>query len=81
MQPDELNVVAEQINAGAEIATVEPSLIEHMWKAMSSIPSELRHGTSTGLHAVASADPSRLPQNPEQRVGMMMRYNTDERTD
>lgn len=74
MQPDDLNAVTEQINAGAEIVTVEPSLIEQMWKAMSSIPNELRQGASTGLHAVASADPSRLPENPEQRVGMMVRY-------
>lgn len=74
MQPDDLNAVTEQINAGAEIVTVEPSLIEQMWKAMSSIPNELRQGTSTGLHAVASAGPSHLPQNPEQRVGMVVRY-------
>jgi hypothetical protein len=74
MQTDDLNLVTEQINAGAGIATIEPSLIEHMWKAMSSIPSELRQGTSTGLHTVASADPGRLPENPEQRVGMIMRY-------
>lgn len=74
MQTDELNVVTEQINAGAEVATVEPSLIEHMWQALSSIPKDLLQSTSVGLHAVASADPGRLPQNPEQRVGMMVRY-------
>lgn len=74
MQMDELNVVTEQINAGAEVASVDPGLIEQMWKAMSSIPRELRHGTSTGLYAVASGDPGSLPQNPEQRVAMAVRY-------
>ena len=74
MQTEDLNLVTEQINAGTEVASVDPGLIEQMWQAMSSIPSELRQGTSTGFHAVASAGPSRLPQNPEQRVGMMVRY-------
>jgi len=74
MQTDDLNVVTEQINAGTEIATVEPSLIEQMWKALSSIPKDLLQGNSVGLHAVASAGPNNLPENPEQRVGMMVRY-------
>jgi hypothetical protein len=74
MQIDDLNVVTEQINAGAEVASVDPGLIGQMWKALSSIPKELLQNTSMGLHAMASGDPDRLPQNPEQRVGMMVRY-------
>jgi hypothetical protein len=74
MQIEALNAVTEQINAGAEVASVEPVLIEQMWKAMSSIPRELRQGTLTGVHAVAPVDPGSLPQVPEQRVGMMVRY-------
>ena len=72
MQMDEMNIVTEQINAGAEIASVDPSLIEKIWKAINSISKELREGSSTGLHAVASA--GSYPEDPEQRVGGMIRY-------
>lgn len=74
MPIDDLSAATERINAGAEIASVEPSLIEHMWQAISSIPKEQRQSTGVGLHAVALGDPDRLPQNPDQRVAMLMRY-------
>ena len=73
MQDDDLGAVTERINAGAEVASVEPSLIEHIWNAMSSIPEEHGQSKTTGLHAVAG-DPKLFPQDPEQRVAMMMRY-------
>ena len=73
MQMDELNAVTEQINTGAEVPTVDPSLIEQIWKALSSVPKNISQGM-VGLHAVASGNPSLLPQSPEQRVGMMVRY-------
>ena len=74
MQMDEMNVVTEQINAGGEVPGVESSLIEQMWKATSSIPKDLLQGSSTGMHAVASAGPSSFPEDPEQRVGLLIRY-------
>jgi len=84
METDDPNAVTDRINAGAEIASVEPSLIEHMWQAISSIPREQRQGrtveilfkasTAVDLHAVAHGDPDLLPQDPAQRVAMMMRY-------
>lgn len=64
MEIDDLNAVTDRINAGAEIASVKPSLIEHMWQAISSIPREQRQSTGPGLHALAPGDPDRLPQNP-----------------
>jgi hypothetical protein len=78
MQADELNdkqnAVVDRINAGEEIASVEPALIEHLWTALNSIPREqlekLRGSTgSFGVHC----DPDLLPESPEKRVGMMMR--------
>ncbi len=73
MQIDDLDAAVDRINAGAEVATVEPSLIEYMWKRISSIPRELRQSTSPGHFAVL-ADPDRFPQNPDQRAAMMIRY-------
>jgi len=74
MEMDKLNAVMGQINEGARIAAVDPELIEQMWKALSSVPKDMSQGM-VGLHAVASGNPSLLPQNPEQRVGMMVRYS------
>jgi hypothetical protein len=74
LQIADLNAVTDRINAGAEIASVEPSLIEHTWQAISSIPREQRQNTGIDLHAVAHGDPDLLPQDPAQRVAMMMRY-------
>lgn len=73
MQIDDLDAAVDRINAGAEVATVEPSLIEYMWKRISSIPREQRKSTSAGFCGVL-ADPDRLPQNPDQRAAMMIRY-------
>jgi hypothetical protein len=57
MPIDDLSAAIDRINAGAEIASVEPSLIGHLWQAISSIPKEQRWGTGVGLHAVALGDP------------------------
>jgi hypothetical protein len=73
MQIDDLNAAADRINAGAEVATVEPSLIEYMWKRISSIRKEQRQSTSAGFCGVL-ADPDRFPQNPDQHAAMMIRY-------
>jgi hypothetical protein len=73
MQIDDLDAAVERINAGAEVATVEPSLIEYMWKRISSIPKEQRQSTSAGFCGVL-ADPDRFPQNPDQQAAMMIRY-------
>ena len=40
---------------------------------MSSVPREQRHSTSPGFTGVL-ADPGRLPKNPDEHVGMMIRY-------
>jgi hypothetical protein len=68
-----LEAATERLNAGAEIEQVEPSLIEHMWKALSRIPSNERQPTAVG-HVAALIDPDLVPQNPEQKVAMMARY-------
>jgi hypothetical protein len=73
MQSDDLSAVTERINAGAEIASVEPSLIEHVWNRLGPILKEHREKSPTGLFAVAG-DPALFPENPEQRVAMMARY-------
>lgn len=73
MEKEDLDAAIDRINAGAEVATVEPSLIEYMWKLMSSIPREQRHSTSPGFTGVL-ADPGRFPQNSDERVAMMIRY-------
>ena len=73
MEKDDLEAATARINAGAEVATVEPSLIEYMWKLMSSIPREQRQSTSPGFTGVL-ADPGRFPQNPDEHVAMMIRY-------
>lgn len=74
MQIDDLDAAVGRINAGAEIATVEPSLIEYIWKAISSIPKELRQRAPAGSHLGVLAERDRIPQNPDQRAAMMMRY-------
>jgi hypothetical protein len=76
MQIDDLDAAAGRINAGAEVATVEPSLIEQMWKRMSSIPKEQRQSTPAGIYGICGviADPDSFPQHPDQRVAMMIRY-------
>jgi len=73
MENDDLDAATDRINAGAEVATVEPSLIEYIWKCMNSIPREQRQGTSPGFTGVL-ADPGRFPQNPDEHLAMMIRY-------
>jgi hypothetical protein len=74
MPTDDLNAAVDRINAGAEIATVDPSLIEYIWKKISSIPKELRQRASGG-HLAVLAEPDRMPQSGDQRAAMMMRYS------
>lgn len=74
MQDDAFGAATERINSGAEIPTVSPSLIEHLWVAISRIPKPQSQHTAIGLGAFALCDPDALPKNPEQRVAMMARY-------
>ncbi len=79
---DDINAVVDRINAGGEVATVEPSLIEYMWKSISSIPRELaarvareqRQSASGGFHLGILLPRDHIPQNPDQRAAMMFRY-------
>jgi hypothetical protein len=73
MQDDDLGAVTERINAGAEIARIEASLMEHIWNTLGPILKEHQQNMTHGLHAVAG-DPELFPQDPEQRVALMMRY-------
>ena len=66
-----LEAATDRLNAGAQIAQVEPSLIEHMWKALSRIPRN--QGQPTGFVA-ARLEPDLAPRNPEQKLAMMARY-------
>ena len=66
-----LEAAADRLNAGAQIAKIEPSLIEHMWKALSCIPRN--EGQPTGFVA-ARLEPALAPRNPEQKLAMMARY-------
>jgi hypothetical protein len=68
MQDDAFGAT-ERINSGAEIPTVSPSLIEHLWVTISRIPKPLSPHTGICL-----GDPDALPENPEQQVAMMARY-------
>lgn len=61
----------EQINRGAEVPKVDPSLIESMWNVLSSIPPDQRRNTAVGLGAVAGANASSL--DPEQLVALLTR--------
>jgi hypothetical protein len=67
-----LDAATEGLNAGAQIAQVEPSLIEHIWKALSRIPLSQRQ--STGVCVAAQLEPSLAPPSPEQQLAMMVRY-------
>ena len=67
-----LDAATEGLNAGAQIAQVEPSLIEHIWKALSRIPLSQRQ--STGVCVAAQLEPSLAPPSPEQQLAMILRY-------
>lgn len=73
MQEDAFSAATERINAGAEIPTVDPSLIEHLWLAINRIPRPQRQQTAIGLGAFARCDPDALPKNPDEHVAMMAR--------
>jgi hypothetical protein len=68
-----LEAAAERLNAGAQIAQLEPSLIEHMWKALSRIPRNEGQPTVVGYMAVRLA-PELAPRSPEHKLAMMARY-------
>jgi hypothetical protein len=75
MHIDDLNAACGQIDAGGDIASIDPSLLEQVWKAISSIPREQRESAAVGHHmACARVEPDRIPQTAEQQVAMMMRY-------
>ncbi len=61
----------ERINSGAEVPPVDPSMVESLWDAISSIPAERRGTTAVDLGAVAGANLSSL--DPEQHVALMTR--------
>lgn len=68
-----LEGAAHRLNAGAQIAEVEPSLIESMWKALSRIPRTEGQPTASG-HTAVKLDPELAPRSPEQKLAMMARY-------
>jgi hypothetical protein len=68
-----LEAAVEQLNACAQIAQVEPSLIGHVWKAMSRIPRNEGQPCAVG-HVAARLEPDLAPRNPEQKLAMMVRY-------
>lgn len=68
-----LEAATERLNAGAQIAQIEPSLIEQMWEALSRIPHNEGQHTAVGMVA-ARLDPDLAPRNPEQKLAMMVRY-------
>jgi hypothetical protein len=74
MQSEDFSAATDGINAGAEIATVAPSLIEHIWDAVSRISNEHRQHAAISLGAFAGVDPSGMPTDAEQQVAMMARY-------
>ena len=65
-----LEAATEQLNAGAQIAEIQPSLIEQMWEALSRIPRDQAQHTAV----LARLEPDLLPRNPEQKLAMMVRY-------
>ena len=71
MDTDGLNLAAEQINSGAQIPTIEPSQIEHVWEVLSRIPR--RTNTAIGLTAVC-ANLDFAPKSPDEQVALMTRY-------
>ena len=68
-----LEAATERLNAGAQIVQLEPSLIEHMWKALSRIPRNEAQPTAVGYIAAQLA-PELEPRSPEHKLAMMARY-------
>jgi hypothetical protein len=73
MENDGPRAAGERINSGAQIATIEPSQIEHVWEVVSRIPIERRQNTAIGFTA-ALGNPDFAPSNPDQQVALMARY-------
>ncbi len=62
----------ERINHGAEVAPIDPAIIESWWDAMSSVPPERRGHSAVGLGAIAGNRP--MPSlGPDERVALLMR--------
>ena len=68
MENDSLNAAAERIKAGAQIPTIEPSQIEHVWEVLSR-----RTNMATGL-ATACANLDFAPKSPDEQLALMTRY-------
>ncbi len=68
-----LEAATERLNAGAQIAQVEPSLIEHMWEALSRIPRNEGQPTAVG-NLAARLEPDLARRSPEHKLAMMARY-------
>lgn len=68
-----LEAATERLNAGAQIAEIQPSLVEQMWEALSRIPRNDGQHTAVG-NIAARLEPDLVPRNPEQKLAMMARY-------
>jgi hypothetical protein len=68
-----LEAATERLNAGAQIAEIQPSLIEEMWQALSRIPRKEGQPVAVGMVA-ARLEPGLAPRNPEEKLAMMVRY-------
>ncbi len=73
METNDLNTAAERINAGAQIPTIEPSQIEHVWEALGRIPVDRRKNTAVGLAAVC-CNRDFAPKDADEQVALMTRY-------
>jgi hypothetical protein len=73
MENDDLKAAAERINAGAQIPTIEPSQIEHVWEVLSRTPMDKRENPTVGFTAV-HCNPDFAPKNPDEQLALMTRY-------
>jgi len=73
VQDDDFSAAIERFNAGAQIAQVEASLIEHWWDAMRRIRAEKRHQVAIGLESFGGGNPDLVPRIPEQLTALMAR--------
>lgn len=70
---DDLRALAEEINAGAQIPTIEAAQIEQVWEALSRIPVNRRKSEDIGFTGVC-VNPALAPKNAEEEVALMARY-------
>jgi len=73
MEKESLNATAERIIAGAQIPTIEPSQIEHVWEVLSRTAMDRRKKPEVGFTA-ARGNPDFAPKNPDEQVALMTRY-------